>query len=1664
MLNAQILDVESLCLSFPEVPERLISHEHVLQAMDSRLLATPCIVLEGDEGIGKTTLLVQFARRHAQQTFALFIQPANRMAYDVASLKFDLCQQLSTFILHRDMDESDFRDESLLGLLLIRLQQRAQRQKLTYFFILDGYDGIPEKDALYREQIFDLLPLGCPQFRFLFASGSESLPEPIRRHLHPQSFPVYPFSEADSEEYFSQIVPQNTDVKYIHEFCHGLPGRLAIVYRLLENGNTSLSSLMNDMPKELEDLFRYEWAPTARILDEPLRMLLAVLAHDQEKHRISDLARLLHQTEETVQNLLRPLTFVSIKNGPGEVTFFSEAHRRYMVRELSSLKKAVDDLIIADLMKRPTEEPTLVRLPGLLVEGNRTNDLIHYLETPVFISMIDKQQSLTLAIRQAGLGTKTALELSRGTDAFRFSLVQSALLELRGTDVGQSEIEAYLAVGEYDTATVLAQQTMLKEDRLLLLAVIAKSYQQHAETPPPALLEQIRQVYDEVDREHLGEAAVEIAAILLYTLPELAIALVEESVHASGSDDSVDLMLMGLSLAAIEKREVATERFAVEELGSHIKDPEMRQLNDAIALLLHGDSGSDVIARAKPLNPVNRRVFFLGAWVEANARHPDALIVIDYALKVMQESNEYPHMARDYRKLAEALPYSRDSIKIQSSIQTMDMQKSYVEHHGPTQEYVQLQLLLARAEAPYDLNSALDRVITIWDYASNRQDLGEKTECFAWLVASIRYMQRDILDETVFGQLEQAYTAISPELEGFIQTLLATSADHYHALSNTLRTLAVTDRETALRVAQQLNTSMRRDQAIGLVTLLVAKRANNLTDSLFLQNAIKQICDPDRKAGVILAVLRRVAFLAKGKKATRDFFPFLDMGEQLQHAAHRCQAICLSHQILSRMASDRTLPDQLELAHRLENCLVHLHDTWSSIDVGWLKIKVGYFIVNNLAAVNPVRAKEYLELTEKVQSETTLPTIQGGGSYTLLVQLSVRAFSGLLASRINTDIDFKRLQRVIELLPSQGEQAIMWSRLAMRYFIADHADDAKGVVRTFVLPLLNSISQHDIGYRYHVINEVSPAIYCTHPATAESYLTPLPRLQQDRIRLTIARFILRKAPPEDPYVGTTRQVPDDEIDQICEIAEHMHEDALLYQLVKEVADYIEMGRPPRGKYRKEFQHTIYQRLRNVIESRLPQLENIRHKGYRIIALAQAVRIQPEKDLRDRIWSTCIEEARSIPNGTDRAYVLAILASLHPADKPIRRHLLEEAGEIARSFPATLDRIETLATLAEIILDMENHKNLVSLVREFVENAMNGTRGKEEDSVYSLQRHIIDLAYQCDALLAASLAALFDDDPARLQQQIELNQLKSQARTNGLPLLPGKTIEPESDRLYSKIAFAQIGRLHATGHTLHMPDLYDCFRVASHYSLSGVYDVYVWLVENANKRFAQDVKRGRDSLKPVYDTVIDVAEMTGNIVGLRSSRSQRMRQRFVSNNNVPQNAPGLIPAGKPEAAVMFLRTWFEKEVQEYVKICDPYFGLEELEWIHLLLGIHPECQVTIMTTSEKLPQKKVPAIQQFQEYWEEHYEMLAPNVEIAIIETASSPVRSPIHDRWITTKNAGLDMGTSFNGLGKTRVSLIKPLSGEEMASWEAIMTDYLTRKIARFEGEKLICNIFPLKL
>lgn len=1667
-LTSEMMDVSAVCRSFPQLLTPRVERKNVLETIEDIFKSgAQLVAMEGEEGIGKTTLLAEFALRHNMHTIALFVRPTSRLAYDPWYLQFDLSNQLEWLVHGKELEPEDEIDEAKRRIQITHLQGRARRDSQPFYVIVDGLDEVPESEGDLRKVILDLLPLGIPGYRFLVAGLMDKLPQVVQRTMTCRSYRVTRFSLDETVKYFEAagIGVTKEQAEEIRHICQGLPGRLASVMRTLANG-INIQVLLDEVPTEITQLLEFEWQAAMRNSSELLDGILAVLAHDLSQQTLTSLAELHNCSEANIATALKEAHFINIRPD-GEVTFASRAFKEFAARKLSIWKSKVNTLVISRLSKIPDSDAALTQLPTYLAQDRQFDRLFEYLSPQHFVQLVGHNQSLGSAVKTAELGLQYARQLHRDPEIARLSLNKALFQQLEITNTAKAEIEARMALHDNNGATVLAQAAALKEDRLQLLAIVAKGYHVRNEEPPQEILDQLSQLAEEVDTANLGDRALHIAQDLIYSHPDQAIRMVEEAVPPIFGEGGLDRALTVLSVGSAVVKEVlgvsSHEDNTTKRVTARIRDPRARGFAEAVTVLFNEDSTSEVIDRVKGLSSTGDQVFILRRWATINREQSDAWEVVDFALKNIIASSDFSPNAGVYRDLAEPIPYITDEIIARRIVGQFDSQRDIIEQQGPTQDYIKLQLTLAKAESRYDSGACYSRFIEIYARIDNLEDLSVQTECTALLVDFTEENRNPDGGQGVLSTKD--CELVRDEFSQRLSHLLNTTADHYRVTRSVIRALSSGARTIALDVARSLNTEVRRNRAILDLIELVSANAKSVEDSVFLQDALGYLTNQDTCNKALTSILERIADASTNEDFPfHDFGPFLEKCDTIGDSVAMCQAYRFAYITLRN-----TTHDEIAVAKYqgwADAVRIKMQDAWNQIDVGWDRIEAGFQQAKDLADIDKETAKTYLDLTESYRDEMAIRSWSAAEAFGTCLLLAIRAFVGLLPGRIETQIDLLRLASLIDVIPSSGERTAKWALVAMICYIRKRDDLGNRIVAEYVKPTLQDVQGGEVYYRL-VLRAAAPALWQYHAQTAKELIEKAPAAERDGIYGEIAYFVLHKSPPIDR--GYSRFLEDydvtyEELVDLCDMANEMHGDNELYTIISEICSAILAGRRI-GRHNREQQRQIIDRLWKLLQ-KFPDHNNIQHEGYKLIAEAQLLRVDSSRHAGRDIWADLIQRAETIPNASDSSFVLAKIALTMPSEGTkgtIRQDVLTEAGSIVASLPSYSERVECFTMLAEEIVDSDYADRYISLAKQYLKNAMTEAAGAKDKNHHDQQRRIIDIAYQFDEELAQSLASQAIDDPARLKEQIQLNQLTKNVAEPQRASLPseGSTLSPREKEMLSEAAWRSLISINSKSRSwVRLEHIRNIIGFAAHMSLAESYPLMAWAIEHTVYKYANDTE-ARARLTYLFDSTVTAANLALQLGANATDRAKRVKDYSPSS---PATTTGLIRVGDREAAIRFIRTWFEQSVHEYVKIADPYFGPDELEWVRLLADSVRDCRVQVLTSRKAQQQSGI------QTPWEDSYNLHwklkisdqePPDTEI-VVAGRKPHGDSPIHDRFIITKGGGLAIGASLHDLGITKDAKITILPAEDAEDVERKIDQCLNMQLRTHRGEKVQYSLFNM--
>lgn len=1641
-LNPEIATLLSVSSTFPILPSPLIKRQNLLQALHDMLADNEVVAVDGPEGVGKTTLLAEFATLHPNAAFSLFVSGASSYTYDCNMLSGDLSKQIGWALDRQNFNDEDSEDApQILHSRIMALQRQANIEKKTYYFIIDGLHEIPEEDSNALEMLIKILPFGLTRFRFLISGPSSML---SRRKVRPHNISplrVIGFSLEDTEKFFKGVVEDRSLIESIHQLSKTIPGNMAVLRRII-TGGTAAETLLDNISKNPPDWLELEW----KIVEgspQYSQQTLAALAYYRGNLVLGSLAEIFNVGVQELQESLQPFTFIEIKED-GKVDFIGEGFRRLASAKLTRIKKTTMDSIISHLMATPNSQQSIDYLPGILHQAGKHEDLVSFLSHSAIDHVISNCESWVPLHQKLKLALAAAGKVENDSEMLRFGIQNASLLALESSDPWLQEIHAYVALGDFSAISVIAQKLPTIEDRLHLLCIIARSRKANALPVDPEINEQISSIYKMVDVGSLGPRGLEIASDLLYVNPELAIELVQNCGAEHGAEKNTDIAFAQMSISALLDKSGGMEA-THQDLKDRIKDPNIQKYVNTLGMHIGSFSPEALFAEIKNWEKPHDRIVALKGWMIRNKKNQNSKIVISYALDTILKTTAFTANAGVYAQIALPLPHLEDSAFVREIIVRIDGIKGTIEQAGPTTEYVRLQCLLAEGEYKYNRQSAFNRLQELLFYVDKIADRSTGMECFAILVSALKAID----PEQHFSAQEPIFDLAVDGLHVSAKEILEKAADHFAAIRPAIWILATTQPLLAFDVIGKLNTIRRRDKAFAELVRAIARETfseNNL-DVVF--SAFDRIECQLIRASSIQASLRTLFENPENVgKFSHPIIKFYQKLELLGSPAAKSPSYARMLAIIDR--------DKISCGPELrESISKRILDEWSAIITGWDKVRVGFKIVQILSKDSPDMARDILGKTEDVRGQVIFDSLSSARSYIGCVRLAIRALAGLVKRKEYREDDLEVIRGLIERIPCPVNQIALWGEMAMRFHIQGDHSKCVELANKIIKPAIAKQFSDDVDAYNTVVMTVASALHCAHPPSAIQLIKALPATYSDSAFGDICDFIVKSRVPFEDYDDNSKckeMVTYEKFLDVISILDLFASDWRLCDAIEALVDGIGPKR-----FRTQFNRgqiaDVNARLNSIISTKFPNAQYIQHDGYKLIAESLLLRLNGSKDG----WVDLLNRARALPNFADATLVLISVSAKLPArEKVLALATFSEAKSRIPLIPFFEDRLHHLEHLAKCSLDVDKEFS-----KECIRGAWRESMPLDQTDLPQARNRLIDFAHRIDPEFASSLASEIGEDPGRdyarseAADRLELLKVKHEL-ASGVHKPTSDTEDPQKSVAVAQMMLSGLNSERLS--SLHLNKMRPYIDHAGKLSISDSYYIFAWVIENAVKRFSGQINAA-SILRPNYEAIRLVCELTFKI----ASRKRAVVDSGIFAARNSNWGSSLVRPGERDLGIALICEWADEAVG-FIKITDPFFGLEELNLIKSIREINQDIPIHIVTSRKHQVDMGIeqPWEDAYSTYWRISVSDSDPGpVTITMIGSGSSGAH-PIHDRWCLSRESGLRLGTSINSIGAMKSSEISKIEEADSRDLLGELESWLRNSKLDDRGERVKRTTFEL--
>jgi len=1388
----------------------------------------------------------------------------------------------------------------------------------------------------------------------------------------------------------------------IHTSSGGMPGYLTLIRKLVSEAQVPLTQILSE-PGEVESLLQIQWRSSGVDNDDFNKKLMAFVAFSITPLPVTVLAELCSSDLGRVRAILQDI---------GLVTFIDNVHvqlepellKNIAQNRLKYLQQASLDTLVKYYEKVSETREANLLLPEYYRLADNYEALTKWLAPAHLVPIIQDRREINSIKRDLLSANDMAKQRKDTIGLLRFGIAASQIHQLSVDLVGESEVEALIALRQFEKALRLTYSARLISAQIRLLAKIYVAMERSGATVPRQALVELEHMTGGLNSKMDPQDLLMIATDLFPILPDTATSLIE---RAKDQEDASTALDLAAALASFEFEGPRSDEFV-----ERIENLELRDLALIGSLWLNDLPADDLMRKAAQSDKTKTKEYLYRQWALQNRRSPQIHLVLEAALDTVIGDPAYRVSLRHLRQLSEAVRYC-DQAHRETLIRRFDV-PNFTSLRSPIEERLRLELNLAQAMQEISNTEAHERFMD--SYREIQQmplDVDVACYCYARLLIT-----NSALDPDDTHDLKRD---MRKSLDDKFLQVLESSADQLEITERTLRALTLVDPLLAITYAGMLNMRERREEGYKIVAEAYVRQDQQPVQETIIARCIADISNIDRRDTAVRDIAIEARITGKMNNATlRD--QLIRFAEEVKDPIKKCQS--LAHIIggLSP-ASDMALLDTLF------NLLV---EAWHSIDITWIRVEAAFDLVDVIAKSSQSYATELYDAAKELRNTSAVASQSIGTIYYETLELATRLAGYMDLTKEDAQGVWRQLLSAITIVPSKLLQARLLALSALGQLRNGDKKTFDEMIRSRVLPVLHSAPQSELYEQ--VLVDGALAVFEYSQEEAKNLLSKLSYESRNHAWSLIALHVIRNTNLGDPTDSNPPNVSIDQqiVNKVLFILDNVDRDQSVSYVATMLAHEIE---DPTSYLNETQKLDTLVKLESLVTAKLPDVSNITHAGYKLICLAAIERARRivakrSKPLLKKNQVAILLEVEKIPNVADRAFVMARVAEefrdFAPEDAEA---LLAQAAQVCITIPNVKDRIGRLETVTQSYAKLNKSSEAKTAIRMAVQFAQS-LEDTERDQVLA---SIIETAHQFDPELAAQLTEKIEEAPTREEIEKVMASLDLAKSPNKLQGVYAKYSEDDEVLLQAsrKMLKSVMDRKGASHPTNVLVDWLSC---VGRVEFATALTITQWFLETSIRQAAISMRNQVST--SVVTTILQnllLLEQVGGLVSFLSTLPPNIRENLGGLSL----ATKVFRVGERDHAIRWIEDWLQTNVHEYVKICDPYFDFDQL-WV--LKSIPTNVEVKIVTTGEqlglkrnsksdtnlydrdRLKQEKSRLASQLDNAWKSISQHASPPT-LFVIHSTVFGADEEFHDRFITTANAGLSIGSSLNGLGNKEFAI-----------------------------------------
>lgn len=1633
-LQAEILDMTSFSGTFPEKVEHELLREVHLSLCEEKLKDNTVVCVTGEEGVGMTTFLSQFARKHHNNCVSYFYNGFDRIQLDSEVMEGDITEQLYWYA---NKCSCPFEVKHVNEVYTKVLRQLKQSKDSIMYFIFDGFNDIPSE---HKENICKLIEkLQWEKAHFLLSGEKEQIENLFKqtKKLSISEVPLLRFSEADTNEYFSRVNPDLTKEHLfeLYKISRGNASRMNDL-RVKFLCNDRLDELMNADINADSDLNQEDFERICEDDDPAVIPLFTLLAYAEFEFKVDFAAQVLESSSDKVKALTeRYSDYIHIKDN-GFICLNSVGFRRYLCERLQDHKRDVELSQIRVLEGMKVGEGYAMALPSLYKSAGLNESLIKYLNADNVQTILAEGHSQAALNVQCRFGYEAcaAVPTRHLSSQFRYSLNKSTSLEIERNELWDHEISALIATGQHAKALTLAHSVYLSEERLKCYLIIARKPSGLSSDDQAVLKDNIRQLVEEIDFEDIPEKSMELAKLLLPIDYKAAIDIVDRINKVHQENINTDKVFSQFSLfEPVDPEEDEARR---DLARSHIQDTGLREFIDATENLFKKDDVETFLDELKRLPNYAQQLRLLRYWLPAHKDKENIGKVVLEALRLIVADSD-----TDMPKAREL----NDIVRLMGTMTKEQMEEGlrYINSLGdtimrPTTDYVDAMITIIEGSRDVLPDKSKTLLETLYIFVDDLKDEGMWLTCTAKLLGHFNRLGDVQMVSDTIGTKDQ----LRGELKAKACQLFLATAYHMKIVEGPIAALVCTEPELIETLIAQVNTAERRSRAYSYAAEQYLVHVE--PEKLDLEYFFHLLTKADIKRGDCAKPISLLTnMLISGEKYNHEsLLPFIKTHIKFVDNLEDVWLQCTTCMKIYRWAV-RHFPDN----PFVEDVKGRMLSWWNAINYRQDKIALGFHIAKLLARSSKDEAESMIARCSELRHQSLLTSSSCVVAFDNCHTLYVNSLITLISRGICDEQILQAFKDDENDLVSESERACMWGKIALAYYLAGNQEMFKTVGDQF---LPTDYSRFSVDEQKWLIFQISPTLYLRGQLKFFTLLEDYDDVFRDVCLKRVCAFVIsKKLDIMELDIKTTYELTYSDFNDLNTLIDHMTDEIVIFQNVEVIARSLRTTNRTLEPLSTQQKNLVRSNTLSIVEKKYPAPGGISHDGYKIACEAVL-----EYSLREfntthkEMWD---KRLQSVDNKADRAFLYFYIAPFF-AKHPDKEDFLRRGVEVTRDVHFAFDRLSRLGmAFTECAIN-----NLSILMPVLAEEAILclKTDGTEEQ-----YEELFDTIHQYKPELAESIMVKLDQDPARVYNkrklQYHLDSVKRIAKA-GKDITTISDLDRDEQRKFFEERLKNL--LNGKGQVLSVDEAFNL-------TIGYLYDNTLTDAMPAIHYLLETISQSEKMRKNCKDLLLSMHQVIRHnlrvVLSLASDTKERMEQvnsMFGSTPATPENFIGL---GEYQKAIDYLLSWYRGCGYGEMSIIDPHFRPSDLSVIKLLADENNDLAISILSHKGDF------SVEDFKSEWRKVSAGVKTPIRVVLVKYVGKSYGGPIHDRyWICVddendKRVGISLN-SISGLGQ-RESSILPI--EDATALYALhsFSRYVNKKPKRVDEMELEYEDFTLE-